>query len=96
MIQCLIHLVCMLLLPKLLREYITPSRGHAVPSQTPAAPAGRISAQLQPTSPSRLATSAGELLQLSGCVRCVCLFLCLCLCAMVTCVSTYKSDAMSI
>ena len=48
MLQCFIHLVCMLLLPKALRKYITPDRPYVIPSAAHVTPAIQISAKTQP------------------------------------------------
>lgn len=48
MIQCFTHLVCMLLLPKALRKYITPDRPHTIPSAAHVTPAIQIPAKTQP------------------------------------------------
>lgn len=48
MIQCFIHLVCMLLLPKALRKCITPDRPHIIPSTAHVTPAIQIPAKTQP------------------------------------------------
>jgi hypothetical protein len=48
MIQCFIHLVCMLLLPKALRRYITPDRSYIIPSTAHVTPAIQIPARTQP------------------------------------------------
>ncbi len=49
MTQCFIHLVCMLLLPKALRKYITPSRPYVIPSKGHVTPAIQIPARTQPS-----------------------------------------------
>jgi len=48
MIQSFIHLVCMLLLPKALRRYITPDRPQIIPSTAHVTPAIQIHAKRQP------------------------------------------------
>lgn len=48
MTQCFIHLVCMLLLPKALRRFITPERPHIIPSTALGTPAIQIPAKTQP------------------------------------------------
>ena len=48
MLQCFIHLVGMLLLPRALRRYITPSRPYVIPSKAHVTPAVQIPARTQP------------------------------------------------
>lgn len=48
MLQCFVHLVGMLLLPRALRRYITPSRPYVIPSKAHVTPAVQIPARTQP------------------------------------------------